>query len=536
MAEKMKSVALIFLFMVCVTAAWAQVNQSTALGQIELAELERGTVDPANNVLQQHIANYQNSNGGPMLAKIGVQLGNIIRNTYASLVMTVIMTLMVGAAWLHAMREQAAFGELAASLALKFIIGMAVFHMPSLVYGVGMTVRDLGAIIAKIAFTSPAAGPTLSQMSLTDSPEALSFGRVRATSIDRAIQDLGQPMNGVGANVAYLLYDQLVARAVSLASQAEAGSTVTTAADLELQTAGKQGTAIEKSRIIDGNISRLLQILDCTDQSPSFAYTTYRVGPDGLPDTTAGSSGGNFDNGKADGINALQENIDASTITITAATLHFWLGEADAIRQNFEQQAAQGGFPSQAAYAAAYQEALIEYGNAVYIRAGGFIKKTFWDNLGFSCGAVGGVNWSYLSNYSSNDRQALGVAQKNLSTWYENTTGRPAASFSPAPPADNKTKGFSKIVIDTLAYCRDQVITRGAMYVFDIIIEVYVFVIWLAYPLWFYKGTEKAFTGALNVFTVACLTPAVFTLLFVIWDAFVGFMIYWCNGGVITSL
>jgi hypothetical protein len=528
----MKILILIFLSLVGATTTWAQVNQSTALGQIELAELERGTVDPSNNILQQHIANYQNSNGGPMLAKIGVQLGNIIRNAYAGLLMTVIMTLMVGATWLHAMREQAALGELAASLAIKFIIGIAVFHMPSLVYGVGMTVRDLGAIIAKMAFTSPVAGPTLSQMSITGSPESLSFERIRAMSIDRAIQDLGQPMNGVGANVAYLLYDRLVARAVSLAGQAGAS----TAADLELQTANKQGTAIEKSRIINENISRLLQILDRSDQSASFAYTTYRVGPDGLPDTQSGSDGGNFDNGKSDGMNALQSNIDASTVTITTATLHTWLGEADTIRQNFEQQAAQGGFSSQAAYAAAYRSALADYGNVVYIRAGGFIKKTFWDNLGFSCGAVGGVNWSYLGNYSSNDRQAIGIAQKNLSTWYENTTGRPAASFSPAPAADNRKKEFSKTVIDTLAYCRDQVITRGAMYVFDLIIEVYVFVIWLAYPLWFYSGTEKAFTGALNVFTVACLTPAVFTLLFVIWDAFVGFMIYWCNGGAITSL
>ncbi len=89
--------------MVWATAAEGQVNQSTALGQIELAELERGAIDPSNNVLQQHIANYKNSNGGPMLAKIGAQLGNIIRNTYAGLVMTVVMTLMVGAAWLHAM-------------------------------------------------------------------------------------------------------------------------------------------------------------------------------------------------------------------------------------------------------------------------------------------------------------------------------------------------------------------------------------------------------------------------------------------------
>jgi hypothetical protein len=527
----MKTLFSLFLFMACATA-WAQVNQSTALGQIELAELERGQVDPANNILEQHIANYQNSNGGPMLAKIGVQLGNIIRNPYAGLVMTVIMTLMVGATWLHAMRDQAAFGELAASLGIKFIIGIVVFHMPSLVYGVGMTVRDLGATIAKMAFTSPVAGPTLSTMSITGSPESLSFERVRATAIDRAIQDLGQPINGVGANVAYLLYDQLVARAVSLAGEAGAS----TAADLKLQTASKEGTAIEKSRIIDENISRLLQMLDRSDTSAAFAYKTYRVGPDGVPDTQAGSDGGSFDNGKADGMNALSDNIDASTIAITTATLHTWLGEADAIRKNFEQQAAQGGFPSQAAYAAAYRSALADYGNVVYIRTGGFIKKTFWENLGFSCGAVGGVNWSYIGNYGDNDRQAIGVAQKNLSTWYENTTGRPAASFSPAPPADNRQKEFSKTVIDTLAYCRDQVITRGAMYVFDIIIEVYVFVIWLAYPLWFYAGTEKAFTGALNVFTVACLTPAVFTLLFVIWDAFIGFMIYWCNGGAITSL
>jgi hypothetical protein len=531
----MKKLILMFLSTICAMAAWAQVNQSTALGQIELAELERGNVDPANNVLLQHIANYQNSNGGPMLAKIGVQLGDIIRNTYAGLVMTVIMTLMVGAAWLRAMRDQAALGELGASLALKFIIGIAVFHMPSLVYGVGMTVRDLGAIIAKTAFTSPATGPTLGKMSIIGSPASLNFERVRATSIDRAIQDLGQPMNGVGANVAYLLYDQLVARAVSLAGQTDSSSTVATAADLELQTVNKLGTAIEKSRIFNANISRLLQILDRTDQSASFTYATDRVGPDGLPDTQAGSDGGNFDNGTADGISALQGNIDASTITITTATLHAWLGEADAIRKNFEQQAEQGNFPSQAAYASAYQAALTDYGNGIYICAGGFIKKTFWDNLGFACGAVGGVNWSYTGHYNSNDRQAIGAAQKNLSTWYENTTGRPAASFSPAPAADNKKKEFSKTVIDALAYCRDQVITRGAMHVFDIIIEVYVFAIWMAYPLWFYNGTEKAFTGALNVFTVACLTPAVFTLLFVIWDAFVGFMIYLCNGGAITS-
>ncbi len=216
----MKTMFLVFICAICAPAAWAQVNQSTALGQIELAELDRGNVDPANNVLEQHIANYKNSNGGPMLAKIGVQLGNIIRNTYAGLLMTVIMTLMVGAAWLRAMRDQAALGELGASLAIKFIIGIAVFHLPSLVYGVGMTVRDLGAIIAKMAFTSPVTGPTLSQMSITGAPESLSFERIRAMSIDRAIQDLGQPMNGVGANVAYLLYDQLVARAVSLAGQA----------------------------------------------------------------------------------------------------------------------------------------------------------------------------------------------------------------------------------------------------------------------------------------------------------------------------
>jgi len=528
----MKTIFFVFLYTICAPVAWAQVNQSTALGQIELAELERGNVDPSNNVLEQHIANYKDSNGGPILAKIGVQLGNIIRNTYAGLLMTVIMTLMVGASWLHAMREQAAFGELAASLALKFIIGIAVFHLPSLVYGVGMTVRDLGAIMAKMAFTSPSAGPALSQMSITGSPESLGFERVRATAIDRAIQDLGQPMNGVGANVAYLLYDQLVARAVSLAGSAGAS----TAADLGLQTAGKQGTAIEKSRIINANLSKLLQNLDRADQADSFVYKAYRVGPDGLPDIQAGADGGNFDNRKLDGMNALQNDIDASTIAITTATLHYWLGEAEDIRKNFEQQAEQGRMPSQAAYAAAYRSALADYGNLVYVRTGGFIKKTFWENLSFSCGATGGVNWSYIGNYSDNDRQAIGVAQKNLSTWYENTTGRPAASFSPAPADDNREKEFSKAVIDTLAYCRDQVVTRGAMYVFDLIIEVYVFVIWLAYPLWFYKGTEKAFTGALNIFTVACLTPAVFTLLFVIWDAFVGFMIYWCNGGAIASL
>jgi hypothetical protein len=519
----MKTLVAAFLSIAFSSLSPGQVNQSTMLGQIQLAEAQRGQVDPSSSILNQHIAIWENSNGGPVLQSIGVQLGDVMGNAYAKLFMSVIMTLMVAASWLKAMRESSALGELAATLTVKFIVGIAVFLMPGLVYGVGMTIRDLGTIIASLAFTNPTVGPTLSKLSLSASPEEMSFERLRAMAIDRAVQDLSQPMNGVGADVAYYLYDQMVARAVAVAQPS--GGAAPSATSLGLQTIGSQGSALEKSRVYNANISKLLQILDRTDPSQAFVYTTYRVGPNGLPDIQAGSNGGGFDVRTAAGISALTEDINASTVTITSGSINYWLVAADNIRTAFEQQAAQGAFSSKADYDAAYQAALESYGNVVYIQTGGFIKKTFWENLAFACGAAGGTTWSYLGNYSKSDQQAIGAAQKNLSNWYQSTTGRAASSFSPAPPAESALKGLSKFIMDWLSFFRDKIITNVAMVVFDLIIEVYVFVIWLAYPLWFYSGTAKAFTGALNIFTMACLTPTVFTFLFLIWDAVAGYMI-----------
>jgi hypothetical protein len=520
----MKRLFAIIIFIGLTTLAWGQVNQSTMLGQIQLAEQQRGQVDPASNVLLQHIANYQNSNGGPVLASLGIQLGNVVRNTYVALLMTVVMTLMVGAAWLKTLREGKGLGDQAATIAVKLIVGIAVFHMPSLVYGVGMTIRDLGTIVAKMAFTSTTAGPTLSTLSISGSPEEISLERVRAMAMDRAIQDLSQPMNGIGAQISFNLYDQMVARAVAVAPQ-PANGPAPTAASLGLQLINKNCTAIEKSRIINANISKLFQILESTDTSDTFVFQTYRVGPTGTPEMDIGADGGSFDERTSSGLTALTQNIDASQITITSGSINKWLVPAQTIRAAFEQQAAQGAFPTKQAYDSAYESTLDSYGNTVYVQTVGFIKKTFWEDLSFACGDAGGTTWSYISQYSASDKALLGISQKNLVNWYQNTTGRPVASFSPATPKDETFKKASKAIMDWLAFFRDRVVTGAAMTVFDLIIEVYVFVIWLTFPLWFYKGTEKAFTGALNVYLTACLVPAVFTFLFVLWDAVVGYFI-----------
>lgn len=63
-----------------------------------------------------------------------------------------------------------------------------------------------------------------------------------------------------------------------------------------------------------------------------------------------------------------------------------------------------------------------------------------------------------------------------------------------------------------------------ATFVFNFTIEFYVYLLWLAYPLWFYKKTEKAFTGALDTLISTSFTVMTFCLLAYVFESFAGWL------------
>ncbi len=64
-----------------------------------------------------------------------------------------------------------------------------------------------------------------------------------------------------------------------------------------------------------------------------------------------------------------------------------------------------------------------------------------------------------------------------------------------------------------------------ADFIFNIIIEFYVYILWLAYPFWFHDKTSKAFTGALNTLVSVSCTAATFALMIVMFDGFTGYLL-----------
>lgn len=75
-------------------------------------------------------------------------------------------------------------------------------------------------------------------------------------------------------------------------------------------------------------------------------------------------------------------------------------------------------------------------------------------------------------------------------------------------------------------------LARIAAFIFNFTIEFYVYLLWLAYPLWFYKKTEKAFTGALDTMVTTCFTVMTFCLLVYVFESFAG----WLRSSLTTSM
>src|SRR5258708_12002454 len=456
-------------FVLFASSACAAIDQNTLLGQMEMAMRDRGETQTGEFTIDQHIQNYKSSGGGPRLKSMGVAMGAIASNDTSAKVMSVLMALLVAAAITRALRDSnrtTALPDLCVSLGFKFMLGIAVFHMPWLVYRVGMTLRDLGTTVARVAFTQPVTGEKLSQLSKASSSGAMSFDQVKATAIDRALQDCGQPMRGHGSVISSIVYNRMQKEADSLANAKDHSH-------IAIHRMTFSGSSLDKERIFDESASKLFQFLANADTTSAFTFTSYRVGPRGLPDIHTHKTSSPLNLQNVEDTSALSQSIDASEIAITVPSLPECFKTPEPLKKHFNTKTDPGEFKSNSEQESDYRNAIGSYNDQIYQATSAFIKATYWANLAFACGKYGGADWDYLSKKSENDQQAVRQAQKDLAQWYENSTSRPNASFTVAPPVEQTSKNVSGKVLEVLQFVRDKLVTKSGIIFFDVVVEVY---------------------------------------------------------------
>lgn len=87
---------------------------------------------------------------------------------------------------------------------------------------------------------------------------------------------------------------------------------------------------------------------------------------------------------------------------------------------------------------------------------------------------------------------------------------------------NNLPTKIAELVLSVVKWAWVPIMSHLANFVFNITIEAYVYILWLAFPFWFYEKTKKAFTGALDTLVAVSFTAAVFSLLCLIFESFAG--------------
>ena len=518
---------LVALFLVQVAGAQTKPSQQSMLGRLQLGMEDRNQFIGAQNSLAANIDNWNTTNGGPRLSNIGIQLKPLMdRNSLLAWMLSGVMVMLVGVAILRGMHNQEDLGKLMSEMGFKMMVGILFLHFPAVVYGIGMVLRDAGVTIMTSAYSLvPSAQSAIGGNKVVSaSPTNLDFEHIRVGAMRRALQDNQAPIIGTGSNITYDLYDQLVQLTTSYTGDQINFSPILGAA-----------SELEKTRLLNNRLPLLLEALSRMPASQqTIQWTAKRVGIDGLPEKLVAGSGGTFDTTTAAGTTQFQtQNIPASRATVISSSLSHWLEAAEQIRSGYQTKADAAGFTTADEQATAEELAKQGYDSMVYTRTSAFIRQTFWNSSGFACGVYGGKDWQYISNFSKDDQAALDKRVQNLETWFAMSTGRVGASFTPSQPADQGTYVVSKTFVSFLAKIRDWVIVKFGFWFFDIVIESYVFLLWLTFPLWFYEKTARSFTGALNTFIVACITPAALTFVFLVWDMFMTQIMHLMTGGVL---
>jgi len=115
--------------------------------------------------------------------------------------------------------------------------------------------------------------------------------------------------------------------------------------------------------------------------------------------------------------------------------------------------------------------------------------------------------------------------------WYQKIWNKAKSGFSTiAGGLINLPRKLAEILVNLVQKFWVPLVAHLANFLFNVTIEAYVYVLMLAYPLWFHKKTEQAFKGALNTLISTACTAAVFCYLILAFESFAGHLMAQLSG------
>lgn len=484
-----------------------------------LKSLEIDTSSPFSTYISSYEANY----GAPVLYKTaGINLAKIREMTVVNVAMFTIMAIAMGWTVIAGMNANQSPAEIYLPITYKILAGTVLFAKPGVVYALGMTVSALALTITMEVFS-----PLINEKE-DFQYTAASFAATRQEAIDNSISASIQPANGPGSSVALRVYDAMAKRANTLNDKANFPTIPNNSDGKMLSTSIENAPQTMKMQTIQKNLSRLIGTLG--EDTRSLPFVFYRVNPSGISDTTGRNGATSFEYGTStytDWQNS-GDKYNASVAVVSIPPLSEFTKEANDIMQEYYQErdfaaemdAMFGGWYTQDELNSMQKEAIQKYGQSYSVGVTNYLKATFWDNLKFAsflAASPPNASADYIQNYSEQEKQALTNEIGKLRRWYETTIVRSSGSASSQKDENAFVKTLLKAVLG-FGTMMKAFLTYAVIYFYHAVMELYVLIIWLTYPLFFFKGTEKAFKGAVNVFFVCSIYPAASIFFFMIID------------------
>jgi hypothetical protein len=479
-----------------------------------LKSLDIDTSNPFSSYVSSFDANY----GAPVLYKTGgFNLSKLRDIKVLVSAMFLVMAIAIGWTVISGMNEHKSPAEVYLPITYKILMGTVLFAKPAYVYAIGMTISSIALTVGQ-AILAP-----ITNEQKDFQYTGATFDATRLESIDNSLMSSIQPANGPGASVALGVYDAMAKRANKLNEKANF-PTINNENDnkdaLGISTSLENAPPTMKMQTIQKNLSQVIGTLARDTEPISFVFN--RVSPTGIADKS-GKGATSFKYGSPNYIewqNSSGSTTDASSVVVSIPPLSDFTVTANNIKNEYYDLLDYAEYFTQDELNSYQKESIQKYGQAYAVGVTNYLKASFWDNLkysGFLSASPPNANADYINNYSEKEKQALTNEIGKLRRWYETTVVRSSGSAS----TQDDENGFIKKVLSMVLLfgtTLKSLLTYAVIYFYHAVMELYVWIIWLTYPLFFFKGTEKAFKGAVNIFFITAIYPAASILFFMIID------------------
>lgn len=454
--------------------------------------------------------------GGPTLRKIaGLNLSFLMNPTSMTfLIYTAFLTLMVGFYWFRIMNEASegkaggAIIPIVVPFLGKLAVGLIVAYNLPFVYGMAMKLKDVGILTAVAALQDGTA-----QNLVQADPSTMTFTDARAQGVRDAVAEKITAITFIldsteeeNQGEAKETGRKMISRVVSL---------------LNAKIKAFNDDAKRMTMTYDGDTNKQVWESAAVKTDPPISY----VGFEKLADS--GSIGGVV--------------LPDSDITNTAKIQAAWTGTASVeqelqrkitrkLTEYLELSAISNKDESQANMMTRVVT------GPLYLKSGELgedLKDT--DEI-FILRGEGNIT-DYQNNIR--DKTASYIDETFIEPlqdvdkpgWWERIKGSTkSAMTSLVTGVLSIPKMLADLLVDLVRKFWIPMVAHMANFLFNVTIEAYVYLLMLAYPLWFHKKTEQAFKGALNTLIATAFTAATFCYLILAFESFAGYLMSYLTG------